>query len=76
MIKWQKLITYLSELQSVWKNIKPKAKCQVDAMNVPVFKQASSSRPPDTYTLGFIFFQTLCNSLKYVINFCRLIIIY
>ena len=32
------------------------------------FKSTSSSRQPDTYALGFIFFQTLCNSFKY--GFC------
>ena len=29
----------------------------------------------DTYVLGFILFPKLCNSLKYIISFCHLIII-
>ena len=39
MIEWQKQITYLSEIQSVWKSIKPKA--YVSAYVSQLFMQVS-----------------------------------
>ena len=45
-----------------------------EAMHI-CWEKPNLNQQPATYALGFIFFQTLCNSLKYVINFCHWITI-
>ena len=45
--------------------------CCKEVMHIN-WAEPSLNQQPDTYALGFIFFQTLCNSLIYAINFCHL----